>query len=505
MAIADTKIALELAKMCNAHKLNEVLVAFGKEPQQVKLVAANLVAEMIAAGQVTLATVLAYNTSLPVPAPAAPVAAKVPSELTAKVNEVLERADAAVKTAEAQVAGIDAVKTIIAGKVSEIDLRSEHFEGEFTKLVDEIDQKVAKIKGVDYDKIESLVRVAAADLFSTFKQTATVEALAQIAAALPPVRIVKVKDVFPRPWGYRTDEGSLIDFGNLDITLWDHPDAPEVLTDYVFNAQHLHCALLALEQKLPINLWLYGERGTGKTEFATQIAAYLGRPMYRVNFDESAERAEFIGADSVANGSAYWREGVITRAVQTPGAIVLLDELGFARAQNLAALHALCERSVHRAITIPETGRRIAVADHVVFFAADNSNGFGDASGNFAGVREHNSAFLDRFGIKLEFDYLPVDDEADLISNRTGLNGMAARMLCGFANVAREKARAGLLTQPPSLRQLFTMAELIQKGFPIGLAFKTTILSAYPAECIPELEGAFAATIDQDDLKAYLN
>ena len=253
MAIADTKIALELAKMCNAHKLNEVLVAFGKEPQQVKLVAANLVAEMIAAGQVTLATVLAYNTSLPVPAPAAPVAAKVPSELTAKVNEVLERADAAVKTAEAQVAGIDAVKTIIAGKVSEIDLRSEHFEGEFTKLVDEIDQKVAKIKGVDYDKIESLVRVAAADLFSTFKQTATVEALAQIAAALPPVRIVKVKDVFPRPWGYRTDEGSLIDFGNLDITLWDHPDAPEVLTDYVFNAQHLHCALLALEQKLPIN------------------------------------------------------------------------------------------------------------------------------------------------------------------------------------------------------------------------------------------------------------
>jgi hypothetical protein len=62
----------------------------------------------------------------------------------------------------------------------------------------------------------------------------------------------------------------------------------------------------------------------------------------------------------------------------------------------------LCERSPHRSITIAETGERIKVASHVVFFGADNSNGHGDSSGNFAGVREQNTAFLDRFLIHSE-------------------------------------------------------------------------------------------------------
>jgi MoxR-like ATPase len=65
------------------------------------------------------------------------------------------------------------------------------------------------------------------------------------------------------------------------------------------------------------------------------------------------------------------------------------------------------------------------VASHVAFFAADNSNGHGD-SGNFAGVREQNSAFLDRFGFTLRFEYLPAVDEAALIVKRTGLTPKAA-------------------------------------------------------------------------------
>jgi MoxR-like ATPase len=162
----------------------------------------------------------------------------------------------------------------------------------------------------------------------------------------------------------------------------------------------------------------------------------------------------------------------------------------------VSILHSLCERSPHRAIAIAETGERIPVASHVVFFGADNSNGHGDTSGNFAGVREQNSAFLDRFSFTLRFEYLSAADECNLIINRTALPLDAAIAIVQFANVAREKARAGLLTQPPSLRQLFAWARAVKKGLPVEQAFVNAIINKFPADCEPELRGVFNAQID---------
>jgi MoxR-like ATPase len=153
---------------------------------------------------------------------------------------------------------------------------------------------------------------------------------------------------------------------------------------------------------------------------------------------------------------------------------------------------------------VSETGERIKVASHVVFFGADNSNGFGDTSGNFAGVREQNSAFIDRFSYTVRFEYLPFDKEAELIATRTNLSLDAAKCIVVFANTAREKARAGLLTQPPSLRQLFAWARAIQKGLPIRVAFENAIVNKYPEECSAELHGVFSATINSDELALIL-
>jgi len=277
-----------------------------------------------------------------------------------------------------------------------------------------------------------------------------------------------------------------------------------LVDDYVFQPKHLHQALVALNDSLPDNVWLAGERGTGKTEFVNQIASRLGRRLFRVNFDEALERAEFIGGNTIKNGDVEWKAGVISQAIQHTGALVLLDEIGFARAQNLAALHALCERSAHRSIVIAETGVRIPVASHVAFFCADNSNGHGDASGNFAGVRDQNSAFIDRFSYTLNFEYLPRDAETNLISARTGLPLKAAGVLVAFANVSREKARAGVLTQPPSLRQLFAWARAVEHGVPVSSAFENAIINKFPSDCESELRGVYAATVNAKKFKEYL-
>jgi cobaltochelatase CobS len=372
--------------------------------------------------------------------------------------------------------------------------------------VSDIRRKTQSLQGVDYSKVNDSIRSTVADLFDQFKQTAhqfPVQAAA-VAKAFPKTRREEAQHVFDGDLFYNDDEGNLIDFSAFEVEVWDDPAAPALVTDYVFNPAALHQTLIALSTTLPHNTWLGGERGTGKTEFVTQIAARLKRKLFRINFDEGLERSEFIGSNTIENGNVVWKAGTLTQAIQYAGSIILLDEVGFARAQNISPLHAVTERSVHRALVIAETGERIPVSTGVVFFAADNSTGHGDESGNFAGVREQNSAFLDRFSYTLRFNYLPEDQEVDLITKRTGLNADATRSLVKFANVARAKARLGLLTQPPSLRQIFAWAAAIKGGLPVSVAFNNAIVNKFPSECEAELRGIFSASIDSAQLKSYL-
>lgn len=358
----------------------------------------------------------------------------------------------------------------------------------------------SKVSPVDNSRITEEV----SRLFDQFRKTEPVEVLEEVAKALPKFQTVKARDLFPESaTRYWTTEES-IDFGGMPVQVWDDPLAPPVVEDYVFPPEHLHQALVALSDGLPDNCWLAGERGTGKTEFVTQLAARLKRRLFRVNFDEALERSDYIGANTIQEGNVVWKPGIITQAISYPGALVLLDEVGFARAQNLAVLHSLCERSVHRSLSVPETGERFPVASHVAFFAADNSTGHGDASGNFAGVREQNSAFLDRFSYTLRFEYLGSKQEGELIHRRTGISLDAASQIVQFANAAREKARSGLLTQPPSLRQLFAWARALKAGVPVIKSFEATILNKFPQEVHGELDGVFSAMINIKKMKEAL-
>ena len=370
-------------------------------------------------------------------------------------------------------------------------------------LFKRLDTEVSKITGVDYGKLDNAIQVEVGKLFKSLKKTITPDQLQTIANSVAVFETRKACEIFPSPLWYEQD-GEVVNFEDMEVLVWNDPEALAVLDDYVFNPANLHQALCALSESIPDNCWLAGERSTGKTAFTEQISARLKRKLFRINFDDGMERSEFIGGNIVKNGSVEWKAGIIAQAIQHTGALVLLDEIGFARPAQLASLHALCERSANRAIVIAETGTRIPVASHVAFFCADNSNGHGDASGNFAGVRDQNTAFIDRFSYTLQFEYLPHDDEVALVNKRTGLNIDAADVLVRFANVAREKARAGVLTQPPSLRQLLAWARAVTKGVPTVTAFRSAIVNKFPADCEPELVGIFTATVDTVEFKKFL-
>ena len=479
--------------------LNAVLSETGTD----KAAAVSKVVALINQGSITLDQVKGTVPSAPRPRKAAgtgPVPAASasidPAVLATITDQLLIQAKETTRLRD-QLIAVQAEASTLTADVANVS----------SKIADvgtDVQQKVAAVEaritrkingiGVNPDDVSQAVSAAVSDAFSKFRKTATTKRLEEVAASLPPkVEIKTAADVFGVDACIYPDA----DFSSLNVEVWGHPDAPALVDDYVFNPEHLHQALLALSDKLPDNVWLAGERGTGKTEFATQIAARLKRPLFRVNFDEALERADFIGANTIENGNVVWKAGLIAQAIQVHGAIILLDEIGFARAQALAVLHSLCERSPHRALTVSETGVRIPVAEGVAFFCADNSNGHGDASGNFAGVREQNSAFIDRFSYTLEFDYLPADKEAALIASRTNLPLPAAEIIVRYATVARQKAAAGVLTQPPSLRQLFAWARAVGKGLPNAIAFRNAIINKFPEDCSGELQGIFLAEVNE--------
>jgi MoxR-like ATPase len=488
--------------------LNTVCHLAGLPRSAVKAEQIDRVRDLISRGLITLDQVKA---TIPT---AAGVTAATPAVLNAAPKPDNTVTNGLADLAKQQAAEISRLRDQLINVQTENGTITADVANISTKVADvsnEVQQKVAaaearierklKATSVNSEAVDKAVAAAVSDVFGKFRKATPKSRLEEIAASLPPaVRVKSAAEVF----GDETCRYGSTDFGSLNVQLWDCPNAPALVDDYVFDPEHLHQALLALDGKLPDNVWLAGERGTGKTEFVTQLAARLQRPLFRVNFDEALERADFIGANTIENGNVVWKAGIIAQAIQTHGALILLDEIGFARAQSIAVLHSLCERSPHRALTVSETGVRIPVADDVAFFVADNSNGHGDASGNFAGVREQNSAFIDRFSYTLEFNYLPNDKEAALIVARTGLPLAAANLIVRFATVARQKAEAGVISQPPSIRQLFAWARAVGKGLPNAIAFRNAVINKFPEDCSGELQGIFLAEINEADFIAAL-
>ena len=96
-----------------------------------------------------------------------------------------------------------------------------------------------------------------------------------------------------------------------------------------------------------------------------------------------------------------------------------------------------------------------------------------------------------------------------MIHERSGLSLDAVHIMVKFAGVAREKSKAGMLTQPPSLRQLFAWAKAVRgqdgkHGVPVASAFESSVVRKYPADCHAELWAIFTATVNVARFKSLL-
>ena len=354
---------------------------------------------------------------------AAAKAPATPASVGAKVDEIVAVAVAASEQRIAQSLGA-------------ADLR---FQNAIDNLTDDITALSKGIKTVSVSGDDVAAAVAAA--FKPIRDAlyaAPVEVQHEVIAVAPRERR-PIADVF----GIAGATG--------DCEVWGEAGAFD--PRYKFNLPMLKRALAVLDNGG--NFWLAGQRGTGKTMFAQNLAARLGRPFFRVSFDSTMERAEFIGADGLKFGNTEFQEGQVLIAYKTAGAICLLDELSMVRSEYASVLNAMLEKASR--YTVPSTGVTYQRAAGMCFIAADNTNGCGDDTGRYSGTRPQNAALIDRFSRTFKVEYLPPADEIDLLVQH-GADPATATALINLFSVCRAEV-GGSLVEPPSLRAAFAFCE----------------------------------------------
>ena len=292
--------------------------------------------------------------------------------------------------------------------------------------------------------------------------------------------------------------------GKRETAIWDgsHPNTPRVNDRYIWPHPQTETALAQIARGR--NVMLFGPAGTGKTEWAQQLAAKTGRPFALISCDAGTDGATLVGMTVPdAAGGVTWQDGQLTRAIRTPGCVVCIDEPSVARA---GALFVLQNVLANRVLFVAETGIRVPVASGVVFVATDNTNGTGGGSRRgYTDTNRLNAAFLDRFGVRVAIDYLPAADEAHAIVSYTGCTVELAELLVGAATVTRQAADAQTLQHGIGLRRLLSWAELLQDGIDPESAFCSAVLNCAAEQDREALREQCLLTYDRDTVARALN
>lgn len=291
------------------------------------------------------------------------------------------------------------------------------------------------------------------------------EAAPVSAPPVGPAGTVKARDVFGAAacaWA-----------GDLDLARYNDTSAPAIDPHYIWPAR-FPFALSCLADCSPI--YLHGPAGTGKTTLAEQMAAHLGRPFVRIACTNTTEGVELTGQTVPHPEHGHvWKDGALAAAVRIPGCVVLIDEPSIARAGAIMVLQSVLESGPQRALTIADTGERIALAPHVLIIFADNTNGTGDSTGRYEDTGRLNAATRNRFGAYIRVSYLDAAREAKMLAARSGAPIALARILVDFAHLTRQQTGAGL-TEGVGPRPLVALARHLLRGAPVQEACEVSIL-----------------------------
>jgi cobaltochelatase CobS len=228
---------------------------------------------------------------------------------------------------------------------------------------------------------------------------------------------------------------------------------------------------------------IQGYHGTGKSTHIEQVAARLNWPCIRVNLDSHISRIDLIGKDAIVlkDGKQVteYREGILPWALQRPTALVF-DEYDAGRADVMFVIQRVLE--VEGKLTLLDQNKVIRPHPAFRLFSTANTVGLGDTTGLYHGTQQINQGQMDRWSIVATLNYLPHDEEVNIVVAKVPhLNTEEGRKLASamvaLADLTRAGFIAGDISTVMSPRTVITWAENARIFGDIGFAFRLTFLN----------------------------
>ncbi len=270
---------------------------------------------------------------------------------------------------------------------------------------------------------------------------------------------------------------------DLEVPAFSERDSlvPEIDPAYQFNREVTLALLAGFSGNRRV--MLQGLHGTGKSTHIEQVAARLNWPCLRVNLDGHISRMDLVGRDAIVlqegKQITEFQEGIVPWALRRPVALIF-DEYDAGRPDVMFVIQRLLERDGK--FTLLDQNRVIQAHPWFRLFATANTVGLGNVNGMYHGTQVLNHAQLDRWNIIASLNYLPHQDEVDIVvaqvpqlDNQQGRDRVGA--MVELANLTRQGFAAGDLSSLMSPRTLITWAENSQLFGDVGLAFRLSFLN----------------------------
>ena len=252
---------------------------------------------------------------------------------------------------------------------------------------------------------------------------------------------------------------------------------PVIDEDFRFDPEQARAVLHSLVAN--DRILLVGPTGAGKSSLIMQLAARLNWPLTRVNLHGETSASDFLGQHKVKDGNVYFAYGVLPQAMMN-GHILCLEEVDAADPGILFTLQGVLEEG--GALTLADNcGEVIKPHPRFRLVATANTLGTGDDSGGlYTGTQVLNAAFLDRWTSVFRVEYLPMEEEAKLVTAKAPmLEHALVDGLVKLAGAIRKAIDEDTLYSTFSTRRLLAFAGKIG---PLGLqrALEVTVLNKLP-------------------------
>ena len=240
-------------------------------------------------------------------------------------------------------------------------------------------------------------------------------------------------------------------------TKQDQDMVPVISDDYIYDVDELKNCILAIEKNIPLYVW--GHKGSGKSDLLEQMSARLNRPFMRVQHSANTEESHIVGMWTVRNGGTEFELGPLPVAMQR-GWVFCADEYDFALPSVLAVYQAVLEGKPLIIKEADAANRIIKPHPNFRFVATGNTNGSGDETGLYQGTNLQNSANYDRFGMVVNKQYLNQKNESMILQKKVGLVSADADKMASFAALVREAYDGGKISDTISPRTLIYAATI---------------------------------------------